>query len=91
MTDKKMTDFEINALAERLAERLTEIEAERIEAERIEAERIEAERIEAERIEAERIEANKIKLVKMKNDKGIIADVHPKEVENYKKGNYVKV
>jgi hypothetical protein len=29
--------------------------------------------------------------VKMKNDKGIVADVHPIEVENYKKGNYVEV
>lgn len=50
-------------------------------------------KIEAEK-EAERlakIEAEKIKFVKMKNDKGIVANVHPDEVENYKKGNYVKV
>lgn len=39
------------------------------------------------KIEAE----SALKFVKMKNDKGIIANVHPDEVENYKKGNYVKV
>lgn len=43
------------------------------------------------KVEAERVEAEKIKFVKMKNDKGIVADVHPDEVDNYKKGNYVKV
>lgn len=41
--------------------------------------------------QAEKIEAEKIDFVKMKNDKGIVANVHPDEVENYKKGNYVKV
>ncbi len=49
--------------------------------------------VEAEK-EAERLakaEAEKINFVKMKNDKGIVANVHPDEVENYKKGNYVKV
>ena len=36
-------------------------------------------------------DAKKIVFVKMKNDKGLVVNVHPDEVENYKKGNYVKV
>lgn len=48
-------------------------------------------KVEAKRVEAKRVEAEKIKFVKMKNDKGIVANVHPDEVDNYKKGNYVKV
>ena len=69
--------------SERLkAERLAKIEAERLAA-------IEAERLA--KIEAERLKAERIDFVKMKNDKGIVANVHPNEVENYKKGNYVKV
>ncbi len=43
------------------------------------------------KVNDDKVNDDKINFVKMKNDKGIIANVHPNEVENYKKGNYVKV